>query len=92
MSCKLRLLFKSSLAMSPIFRELRQSRSTSKDLSRLQTIYIFFKKQNLLKNRKRKTRMCYIKKILLLLYRNEAFSTANPTRIIYATLRSDRST
>lgn len=54
MSCKLRLLFKSSLAMSPIFRELRQSRSTSKDLSRLQTIYIFFKKQNLLKKSEKK--------------------------------------
>lgn len=73
MSCKLRLLFKSSLAMSPIFWELRQSRSTSKDLSRLQTIYIFLKKQNLLKNRKRKTRMCYIKKILLLLIEMKRF-------------------
>lgn len=54
MSCKLRLLFKSSLAMSPIFRELRQSRSTSKDLSRLQTIYIFFKKTKSFKKSEKK--------------------------------------
>lgn len=45
MSYKLRLLFKSLLAMSPIFRELRKSRLASKDFeSYLQTS---FKKQNL---------------------------------------------
>lgn len=53
MSCKLRLLFKSSLAMSSIFRELRQSRSTSKDLSRLQTIYIFLKTNSFKKSEKK---------------------------------------
>lgn len=54
MSCKLRLLFKSSLAMSPIFRELRQSRSTSKDFEPSSNYLNFFLKTKSFKKSEKK--------------------------------------